>query len=111
MGMTKIDFKDRTEQVEIADKTYNICVSNYDFIKKVQNSIKDLEAAQVALNANSNIDELVKALETFINFTLEDDFDRIWEAANKDIFNMLDIANVVSGIINKGFEYKVSKYV
>ena len=111
MGMTKIDFKDRTEQIEIADKVYSICVSNYDFIKKVQNSIKDLETAMVDLNTNGDIDTLVETIKTFINFTLDDDFDRIWKAANKNIYDMLDIATAVSGIIQKGFEYKATKYV
>lgn len=109
--MTTINFKDRTEQIEIAGKVYDICVSKYEFIKKAQANLQDIEAAQKKLNDTGDIDDLLSSLETLINFVLNNDYDRIWEATGHDIYNLLDVANALAIIIQKGFEYKAKKYV
>lgn len=109
--MTTINFKDRTEQIEIAGKVYDICVSKYDFIKKAQASLQDLENAQKLLNENGKIDTLLNACETFINLVLDNDYDRIWDECGHDIYNLLDVATAMGAIIQKGLEYKAKKYV
>lgn len=108
--MRKFEFKDRTEQIEIAGKIYDIEVSNYEFIKKAQDHIGELEEAQEKVRSG-DIDSIKNALESLINFMLDGDFDRIWEAARHNIHNLLDLAIELADIVSKGFEYKQSKYL
>ena len=104
--MIKVEFKDRSEQIEIAGKVYSINVSNYDFIKKAQANLKELESVK-----STDLDEMLNSLHTLIDFILDGDFDRIWEACKHDVYALLDIANALAVVINKGFEYKAQKYV
>jgi len=108
--MKKIEFGQRAEELEIAGKVYTIEVSNYDFIKKAQGSLVELEDAQKKLKESGDIDSLLDCLKTLIDFVLGD-FDRIWEEAHHDIYNLMDVAIALSEIINEGFEYKRSKYL
>jgi len=109
--MTTINFKDRTEQIEIAGKVYNICVSNFEFMKKARENLDMLEKAKTLLTTNDDIESVLTALESFTNFMLDNDFDRIWEACNHNLFDLLDVTNVLGKIIQKGFEYKAKQYV
>lgn len=108
--MKKIDFKKRSEEIEIAGKIYTIDVSNYDFIKKAQENLANLEEAQRKLNENRDVDSLLDCAKELIDFVLGD-FDRIWDAAYHDIYNLMDLAIELSEVIQKGFEYKRSKYI
>jgi hypothetical protein len=108
--MKTINFEERSEQLEIAGKVYSVCVSNYDFIKKVQASMADLEVAQKKLKDDNGIEDIMEALKQVINLAL-DDFDRIWKEANHDIYDMIDVCLAIAEIIQKGFEYKARKYV
>jgi hypothetical protein len=67
--------------------------------------------AQKKLNESGTIDDLLEASKEFVNLVLDGDFDRIWEACYKDIFNLLDLCGAISQIVKKGFEYKANKYV
>lgn len=109
--MTTINFKDRTEQIEIAGKVYSICVSNYEFMKKAKENLTMLDNAKKLLTENNDIDSVLTALESFTNFILDNDFDRIWEACNHNLFDLLDVTNALGKIIQKGFEYKAKQYV
>jgi hypothetical protein len=108
--MKKIDFKKRSEQIEIAGKVYEIEVSNYDFIKKAQASLGALEDAQKRLNESGDVDALLDAMNSLFNLMLGD-FERIWDEAGHDIYNMLDVAIALTEIVSDGFEYKRSKYI
>ena len=108
--MKKIDFKKRSEEIEIAGKVYSIEVSNYEFIKKAQSSLAELEAVQKKLQETGDVDSLIECLHVLFDFVLGD-FDRIWEEANHDIYNMMDVAILLSEIISDGFEYKRAKYL
>ena len=108
--MKKIDFKKRSEDIEIAGKAYSVEVSNYEFIKKAQESLAELEAVQKRLHESGDVDSLLDCMRSLFNFVLGD-FDRIWEAAGHDIYNMMDVAIALSEIIKAGFEYKRSKYL
>ena len=108
--MMKVEFKKRTQEIEIAGKVYEINVSDYDFIKKAQANLVRLEEAQKKLNETRDVDALLDTAKELIDFVLGD-FDRIWEAAFHDIYNLMDLAISLSEVIQKGFEYKWEQYL
>jgi len=108
--MKKIEFGQRATKIEIAGKVYTIEVSNYDFIKKAEESLVEIETVQKKLKEDGGVENLVKSLKTLIDFVLGD-FDRIYEEANHNIHDLMDVAIALSEIINEGFEYKRSKYL
>ena len=108
--MKTIDFKKRSEDIEIAGVVYSVEVSNYDFIKKAKTFVIELEASKNKMMETEDIDDMLSCIRKLIDFTLQD-YDRIWEAAGHDIYNMLDVAVAISEVISSGLEYKMGKYL
>ena len=109
--MKEFKFADRSETIKVEGKEYKIDVSKYEFIKACKDQLADLEAAHTKFNENKDIEGLIDVMRPVINLILEDDFDRLWEIANHNIYGMIDLASTLTEIINKGFIYKRSKYV
>jgi len=108
--MKTIDFKKRSEDIEISGVVYSVEVSNYDFIKKAKTFVIELEASKNKMMETEDIDDMLLCIKKLVDFTLHD-YDRIWEAAGHDIYNMLDVAVAISQVISSGLEYKIGKYL
>ena len=108
--MKTIDFKKRSEDIEIAGVVYSIEVSNYDFIKQAKTFVIELEASKNKMMETEDIDDMLSCIRKLIDFTLQD-YDRIWEAAGHYIYKMLDVAVDISEVISSGIEYKMGKYL
>jgi len=108
--MKKIDFKKRVEELEIAGKVYEIEVSNYDFIKKSEVFVVELEESRQKLMNGGNVDDMLSCLKQMIDFVLGD-YDRIWEEAGHNIHNMLDVAMAINDTLQTGLQYKIGKYL
>lgn len=110
--MRELNFKSKSEAVKIAGREYTINTSSYEFIKAAQANLGELEKAQKEFAKDTtNVDVFIEACKTFINFALDNDFDRIWEAAEHDLSNLIEVIVLISELVNKGFAQKVSKYV
>lgn len=110
--MRELNFKNNSEIIKIAGKEYKVNISSYEFIKSAQANLAELEEAQQAFaNKSTDVDLFIQACKKFINFALDNDFDRIWEEAGHDISNLIDVIVLISELVNKGFEKKVNKYV
>ncbi len=108
--MKTIDFKKRSEDIEIAGVVYSVEVSNYEFIKQAKSFVIELEASKNKMMETEDIDDMLACIKKLVDFVLKD-YDRIWEAAGHDIYNMLDVAVALSEVISSGLEYKMGKYL
>jgi len=108
--MRTIDFKKRSEDIEIAGVVYSIEVSNYEFFKQAKTFVVDLDNAKNKMMETEDIDDMLLCIKKLVDFTLHD-YDRIWEAAGHDIYNMLDVAVAISEVVSSGLEYKMGKYL
>jgi len=108
--MKTIDFKKRSEDIQIAGKVYGVEVSNYEFIKQAKAFVVELEKAKDKMMETEDIDDMLLCIKKLVDFVLGD-YERIWEASGHDIYNMLDVAVALSEVISSGLEYKMGKYL
>jgi len=107
--MKTLNFEKRVEEVEISGKVYEIEVSNYNFIKEAQKNLVVFEQAQAKMQETGNVEDVLEAAKIMVNFILGD-FDRLWRVMYEDIYNLMDLCVLLSGVVSEGMQYKARQY-
>ena len=118
--MKEFKFEDRTRQIKIGDTTYSVCVSNYEFMQKAQTALGSLTEAQEKFEQNANLENLMFAINKFVNLMFggagdqkrdESEYDYLWNLSGHDVYGMLDLCMELASFVKEGMEYKVEKYL
>ena len=108
--MIKVDFQNNSEEIEVLGKVYKINLSNYTFMKKAQSFVTELGELQAKATESNDLDDSLACIKKIVDFMLGD-YDRIWEESGENVDYMIKVTIALKGLIEKGFEYKMGKYL
>jgi hypothetical protein len=104
--MAGFKFNSGKKTLEIEGKEYIIDVGNYDQLKSWMSKIDGISRLQENPN---DIDSMVSLQKEIVSMIL-DDYDRLWDLCEHNVFSMMDLVKHLSEFLEKSIKERYIGY-
>jgi hypothetical protein len=110
-NMDNFKFRSGKKTLNIEDKEYTLDIGNKEQLKAWLAKIGELDklAKSMDVESESVVDDLVKLEKEIVDATVGD-WERLWALAEENVFAMLDLVRMLSGVLKESVSDRMKAY-